>query len=118
MSCRDTSGRFTRCRAPARARGARDRWIVRVKERDPSRGGSDVYDSEEEMLRVLAGGIRTLIRRERDDYELDDDALEALAEIDEDLSRERLREAVEGWLEYQSNYDPDEQIEIEGPGWS
>jgi hypothetical protein len=118
VPCRNSAGRFTRCRVPARARAAGGRWIVRVKDRDPSRSGSDVYDSEEEMLRLLAGGIRTLIRRERDDYELDDDQIDALDMIDQDLSRERLRDAVDGWLEYQRMYDPDEQFEIEGPGWS
>ncbi len=91
---------------------------MRTKYRDPSRDGSDVYDSEEEMLRALAGRVRGLAREERENYELGDDELEVLEMIDEDLSRERLREAVEGWLTYQSDYDPDEEIEIEGPGWN
>jgi hypothetical protein len=103
-------------------------WVTRVKERN----GRDpevtmTHRSKAEMLRYVAGNIRSEIDDEietwdmeiaegRDAGKVHTGAVEALRqaqEIDEALKRDNLEQAWELWQQYQKEWDTEVQIEAE-----
>lgn len=99
---------------PARRR--RDTWLVQYENPDPSRDGTLSYENRARAVEAAARFARRQAERELDDLEWDpgEEAPELLREVIALANAGLDREAVLGWLEYQSEYDPPERIKI-GP---
>lgn len=99
---------------PARRR--RDAWLVRFESVDPSRDATLSYKNRALAVSAAARFARSEAERELEDIQWDpgEEAPEMLRGVVALANAGSDREAVLGWLEYQSEYDPPERIEI-GP---
>lgn len=104
------------------------RWAIRQESPDTSQEGTTVYDNMQEALEAAAsfikeeGGndlendrLRKKADAEDDPWEEEDEErLQLLEGIMKDIEEGKLVEAVENWLDYQSDIDAQNRIEI-GP---
>jgi hypothetical protein len=107
------------------------KWVVDFRNIDSSRDFTKVYRTEQGMLRALGPWIRAQADEQINDMQFHIDSLrgrdepgswtiergraviERLDAIRRDLARGRLRDAVDGWLEYQGEMGTlDDQIDI------
>lgn len=96
---------------------SRNRWIIEVRSIDPSRDAVVAYKTKVEAVYAAADFVATAAKFELDTFGDDFEAAEDLKELIAMVKSGMLVEAVEGWLEYQSEHDPEEKIAI-GPAGS
>lgn len=102
----------------AKRKGAsRNRWIIEFRSIDPSRDAIVAYKTKVEAIYVAADFVADTAKLELDTFGDDFEAAEDLKELIAMVKSGMLVEAVEGWLEYQNEYDPEDKIAI-GPAGS
>ena len=94
---------------------SKELWVIEFSSPDPSSESTNAYHSREEAVEHACRWIKYTAKQELDGIEWSDDEApkllrEALAAIEEG----RQDDAILSWLEFQQEYDPDEQISI-GP---
>lgn len=107
------------------------RWAIHWQSPDTSQEGTTVYDNMQEALEAACSWIKDQadmeldgLRNTKKDVEAgsehvswseeDDEHVELLEGVLKDIEANKLAEAVENWLEYQGDTDPQDRIEI-GP---
>lgn len=103
----------------AKKLGGRDLWIIEYKNIDPSRDAIVAYESRKEAIEAAADFVRAAAEGELEGigWEPEDEAPKMLKEILRSFEEGSLEDAIVEWLEYQSEYDPNERIAI-GPSGS
>jgi hypothetical protein len=93
-----------------------DLWVIEFDSPDSSQCFTNAYHSKAEAVDIAIGWIKDSAQRELDQFEWKsgEEAPEMLKEILQQIDQNQYDEAIYGWLEYQSEYDPEETIAI-GP---
>lgn len=97
----------------------RDPWIIKFTDSGAREEGIVSYRNREEAIKAAVDFVGTEAKNELDrfEWEPDDEAPTLLKEILKSISNKKHDEAIVSWLEYQSNFDPEEKIAI-GPSGS
>lgn len=95
---------------------SRDLWIIEFDSPDSSLCFTNAYPSKEAAVKMAISWIRNVANLELDQFEWKpgEAAPEMLKEILKAIDEKRFDDAIYDWLEYQSEYDPEETIAI-GP---
>jgi len=96
-----------------------DPWIIKFTDRGAREEDIVSYKNRKEAIEVAIDFIGTQVKRELEDigWEPEDEAPAMLNGILKSISDKKNDEAIVSWLEYQSEFDPQESIAI-GPSGS
>lgn len=104
---------------PKKGSRGRDLWVIEFSSVDTSQDATVAYGSRKEAIDAAVDFVKYHAKEERGAFEWkpEDPAPEVLDQILTDIKQGKMEEAIMGWLDYQSEYDPDEKIAI-GPSGS
>lgn len=90
-------------------------WIIEFQSPDPSLCFTNAYHNKKEAVERAIGWIKNIANLELDQFEWTDQiAPDMLREILEAIKNKDYDDAIVQWLDFQEEYDPDEQIAL-GP---
>lgn len=97
----------------------KEKWIIEYTDIDSSRDATVAYDSRAKAIEAAFDFVRIQAQDEHSAFvwEQHDEAPKKLLKILEDVKAEKKDAAIVGWLEYQSEFDPQEKIAL-GPSGS